>query len=485
MKSDDCIDELLMSYLFPPSDDVAGMVLAKRYMAENKHFDVIQANIKKDNDLEFERCVNKYINERILIDMNNCNPNLPECIFEFIDKSMRELEKKDEYKRISTIVWKIANNFLGFEYKLRHPDVYWITEFTDPLLFSIYNKRLDTGKAKNIEDEGYINKINNAISELNKSENADFEMVGENTNVHFLVEYIAYLFADEIVFTNENQREMMLTQFPVDIRDFVMKKSTVKAHPTLAEKYYHVKNYDENLDSSKINIGYFGNIYSKRHFEIVYHAFEVLNHKHKDKLQFYFYVYEKNFLKQLTEGLSISNNIHIKDPLDYLNYLNLTTKLDVLIVNDLITSDCFKQNPYLPSKLSDYIGSGTDIWAIFEKGSSLERCNVKYKSDIKDLKSNVEVMVNILDDYSFADENYTVADSYDYLQNRLTRLNIIIDEEHKRLKNAKRETKKLKNENSILKKHKSSIESEKEEILSSNSWKITRSFRKIGNVIKK
>ena len=41
----------------------------------------------------------------------------------------------------------------------------------------------------------------------------------------------------------------------------------------------------------------------------------------------------------------------------FFEFLNLTTKFDCLIVNDANTKDYKEINPYLPSKLSDYLGS--------------------------------------------------------------------------------------------------------------------------------
>lgn len=491
MKGNISVDELVISYLFPPSKDVSGMVLAKRFMAEDKTFDVIQANIKDDCDYEFKRYVDKYINEQILIDID-CNPNFPDCIFDFVDKSMAQLDNRSTYKKIYTRVWKIANNFLALEYKLRHPEVFWTAEFSDPILYDIYNKRRDTGKNKDITDCKYLERINKAIENINAEENTDFKLLDNSSNVYVLVEYIAYLFADEIIFTNPHQREVMLNQFPVDIKDFALEKSEIKPHPILPIEFYHIKDYNENLDSSKINIGYFGNFYSKRHFEMVFDAFEVLNHKFKNKLFFNFYVNDKNFLKDLTKNLEISKNMQIRDTIDYLDFLNVTTKFDVLIINDLITSDCFDLNPYRPSKLSDYIGSGSDIWAICEKGSVLSNAPVKYKSFVDDYESNVDALVNILNDFSYNDDNYSVVNQEEYLQDRITNLNILIENNHKRLinrtnknKKLERKIKKLENKIEHLEKENSDLHNTNQEILSSNSWKLTKNLRKVGNIVKK
>ena len=469
-------DELAISFFFPPSRDVAGMVLAKRYILKGKKFDVIQSASKGDCDWEFKALLDEYLNEQILIDVD-CSPNFTECIFEFVDKSMHELDKRPSYKKISTRVWKIANNFLALEYKFRHPEVYWQAEFSDPIIYDIYNKKRVAKDDKRIDDEAYIEKLNQFILDLNSRKGRDFKTVVKSVDVYFLVEYITFLFADEIVFTNENQRDFMLKSFPDDVKDFVLHKSVIKPHPILPYEYYTIKDYKENLDSSMINIAYFGNIYSKRHFEVIYHAFEVLNHKFKSKLQFYFYLNDKPLVERLTEGLEISDNIHLKGTVDHLDYLNLTTKFDVLIVNDLITSGCFEANPYLPSKLSEYLGSGSDIWAIYERGSSLEKAEVKYKSDIHDFTSNIDVLVRILDDYSYGDDAYTVKDSFEYFHSRLTQLNIIIDDEHRKASNANKKIRKLKRQNSKLKKENS--KDTNDEKSSDNKGIMSRFFKKL------
>ena len=475
-------DELIISFYFPPSKDVAGMVLAKRHILEGNKFDVIQNSSNDDGDWEFKELLDEYINERILIDAD-CNPTFAPCVFEFVDKSLHELDKRPAYKKISTRLWHIANHFLAMEYKFRHPDVYWKAEFSDPIKTDIFNKRREAKKNKRVNNEEYITKLNRYISDLNSREGSDFKPVEKSVDVYFLAEYITYLFADEIIFTNENQRDFMLKSLQEDLKNFVLAKSDIKPHPTLPYEYYTINDYEENLDSSMINIAYFGNIYSKRHFEVIYHAFEVLNHKFKSKLQFHFYLNEKELVEILTEGLEIADNIHLKDTVDHLDYLNLTTKFDVLIVNDLITSDCFDKNPYLPSKLSEYLGSGSDIWAIYEKGSTLEKADVKYKSDVHDFASNIDVLVRILDDYSYS-EDYTVKDSVEYIQNRITRLNVIIYDEHKKASNSQKKIRKLKRQNSKLKKENSNLKKENskdtnDEKSSKNKGIMSRLFKKL------
>ena len=63
-----------------------------------------------------------------------------------------------------------------------------------------------------------------------------------------------------------------------------------------------------------------------------------------------------------------------------LEFLNLTTQFDVLVVDDARTADCHDVNPYLPSKVADYVGSGTPVWAIYEPGSVLSSLQFDHRS---------------------------------------------------------------------------------------------------------
>ena len=160
-----------------------------------------------------------------------------------------------------------------------------------------------------------------------------------------------------------------------------------------------------------------------------------------------------------------SDNYIVQKPIGYLDFLNATTKFDVLVVSDVITKGNFEVNLYLPSKLSDYLGSKSDIWALYEKGSSLSKFDLRYKSDISSYEDCLGQLVKILDDYGFGDENYTVSE--DYLPSRLMALNELYENELRQKNKLNRKVEKLKKENDMIK--------------SSNSWKITNPLRNLKN----
>ena len=368
-------ENLIISYVFPPADDVSGIVQAKKILSDKKLVDLVVSDSGNELSIEFAELSTEYINEKIIIEMNNLPMDTPNSILIFIKRGMDELENRNkDYKLISSICWRVSNHLLALEYKFKHPEVFWSAEFSDPMLYNIFN---EVRNAK-LDDVAYINRLNEKISKL-----GDYPLLENPVNLYFVVEYLTYLFADEIIFTNKNQREIMLSQFPVDVYDKVMSKSLICPVPTLDDEYYHLNEVEADIDDNYINLGFFGTYYPNRHFESLFYAFDSLNHKYKDKIKLHMYVSDTGFLKELIKGLNIEDNIIINEIVDYLHFLNLTTKFDVLIATDLSTHNNFKINPYLPSKIADYKGSGRDIWMIYEKGSVMSKSDVKYKSDIR------------------------------------------------------------------------------------------------------
>lgn len=453
----DC-DELYVSFLFPPYDDVSGVTVFKRILNNKRPVDILQKSFNSSNK-NFND-YNKYVNDRIFVDCD-CELDEPKCIFKLVKKSMKLIKK--DYKKIYSRSWLMQNHFIALEYKFLNPKVFWSAEFSDPLILNISNK-VRKNKRLRIDNSKFVEKVNKNIIDLNKRHDSSFSFIENNSSVFYIAEYLTYLFADEIIFTNENQQKVMLNQFPEDLQKFILKKSIIKRHPTLDEEYYHLKSADLNLDEDCVNIAYFGrDYYGQRHFESLFYSIESLNHKYKDKIKIYFFIDNVKLIEKLISPLKSKDNFIIQKPFKYFEFLNATTKFDVLLVTDVVTRDVWPINPYLPSKLSDYMGSSTDIWGLCEKGSTLSKTDLKYKSIIDDFASSRSILVEILNYYGFRDDSHSFSD--DYFTERLTALNKLYESEFKR-------SVKLKKENRFLKKLNN-------EILSSNSWKITKPLRKI------
>jgi hypothetical protein len=483
MGNKDSCENLVISYIYLPDKDLLGIVQTKRIFAENKNVDLLMADSGNYDNMEFLKFADEHINKRMVIDMKGKTLDSKSTIFEFIEKGMAEIEKDNaEYKHVSSICWRIANHFFALEYKLNHPEVFWSAEFVDPLLYTTESEL----RYLTFDDEKYVSKINEAISKI-----GDYPLIENPTNLYLLVEYLPFLFADEIIFTNENQREIMLTKHPYDVYDMVMEKSRILPIPPIDKEYYYLKDVDIDLDKDSINIAYFGSYYFKRNFESIFYAFDSLNHKYKNKIKFYMYIDNKELIKELVKGLDIEENIIIKDQVEYLEFLNLTTKFDVLVANDLVSEGNFKLNPYLPSKVAEYSQSGRDMWIIYENGSTLSKMDAKYKSNVKDYTTSRDVLTRILEDNGYIDEDIS-HDEY-YFDKRLTLFMKYLQEKMTQISSKDKQINDLKTKNKNLEKKINSkdkqikdlktknkeLEKLNKEILSSNSWKITKPLRKI------
>ena len=308
--------------------------------------------------------------------------------------------------------------------------------------------------------------MNAEIVRLNETFDESFSLIENNSSIFYAAEYLTYLFADELIFSNENQRKIMINQFPEELQKFIMQKSVIEMHPTLDEEYYQLKTVDLNLDDDCINIAYFGrDYYGQRHFESLFYSMESLNHEFKDKLKIHIFIEDVGLIEKLISPLQSRNNFIVRKPLKYFDFLNASTQFDVLIVSDVTTRGVWPFNPYLPSKLSDYLGSKTDIWALCEKGSTLYSFDLKYKSNIADFNDCRSQLIRILEDNDFKDDDSSCDEGY--LLQRLTDLNRLYELEFKR--------------NSKLQKENRSLKKMNKEILSSNSWKLTRPLRRIKN----
>lgn len=466
----DSSDTLVISYEFPPSDDINGIVLAKRIINGNLTADVIQNKVKNDNLISFD-ILDDFITTRLYTTVDFLRDSI-ECIFEFLNQGLEIIENR-QYSNIYSSSWAMANHFLALEYKLRHPDVFWTAEFSDPLTRDLDGKFKVFDYAI-IDNEDFINELNSHI----KKHDPNLELLRNLDTAYFIAEYMTYIFADELVFTNVNQKEIMSEQYGKNIKELIESKATISPHPTLENKYYHLKEKRIDLNTEDINIAYFGNYYyAKRHFEPLFYAYESLNHKFKDRIKFHIFINEDEFLYKLIDDLEFKSNITIQKPLDYFEFLNASTQYDILLINDTTTKGNFKVNPYLPSKLSDYKGSGRDIWALYEEGSILSGENTKYKSPMNHFAQSRDVLVKILKDYGYDDEEASFDDGF--LEKRITDLNEIIKNEDYEKSVINTKLLRYKNQNKKLKKQIKKLKAKNEE--PSKSPKITnflKGFRK-------
>ena len=462
--------ELIISYAFSPTNTTTSNVVAKRILTEEKNVDVICASLDElEKDFTLEKIVSEFIINKYVVESNFSTEW--NNIQNFVNNGLNQL---GEYEKIYSRANFVHSHFLALEYKLNHPDTYWRAEFSDPLIFTLNKRHL----SEKIGDEKYVERFNKLLEEENH------ELISIDNDINCICEYLTFLYADEIIFTNNSQKEEMIHTLPFKIDDIINKKAVISPHPTLDEKYYYIKKSNYEIDENYINFAYFGVIFSNRSFEDFINAFDNIDDDLKDKIRLHIFtpnitLFEQVLSEKLYKNTVINNNV------DYLEFLNLTTKFDVLIVEDSFTKDSFEINPYLPSKISDYKGSKNKIWAICEKESEMSKLNIKYKSYINNLMSNIDTLNAILSDCLNNDvKSESDSDESEYYRQRINHLtqkiNELIDVAQVEFKKDEEYEAQI---NELTKKIQN-LEKENSKILNSNSWKFTKNFRKIGKKFK-
>ncbi|WP_411843693.1 glycosyltransferase [Salinicoccus sp. HZC-1] len=367
--NEDLAKRLYISYCFPPYSDTSGVVMAKRIVDAGLPGDVIHNNMYdvRNMDLTLERLAEPYIANRTEINTTSSFTN-SKYIGLFVEKSMEKLDIH-KYKEIySRALWP-ASHVLAYEIFRQRRDIKWIAEFSDPLYRDIKN---------NIRQSFFYTKKD--IKEMKRFVSAAYHKYLDG-NLFNMTEVIPFLFAEELVFTNELQLEAMIERFDEEFKEMVREKAVIVKHPTLDKAYYNYQKNYVDLDKNKINIGYFGNFYETRNAEEIMNIANIVK---SDGLDARMYVFTNNTrqVKSQIYSNGLKDIVTVSPYLRYFEFLSASKDFDYLLISDARTNEYKRRNPYLPSKFSDYIGSGTNIWIQYEPGSMLAQISEEESGSI-------------------------------------------------------------------------------------------------------
>ncbi len=372
---------LAVSFCFPPWGDTAGTVAAKRLLSAGRPFDVISNDMSKfrARDDSLKGIAHHLIGDHVELKVQTHSTIDTKGIVEFSRQAVfhaKSLHKRRKYENLySRAMWP-ASHFAAAAIKTSIPKIFWTAEFSDPMVTDILSEKRP-GKI----DIAWLSEtgIDTEITRKNYP-------ILESDSLMEWCEYIPYILADEIIFTNENQREYMLSQpWISSIRHRIMGKTKISPHPVLPQKYYSLAGDNWRPRRGGINIAYFGSFYKTRGLSGILEAISRLDEDMKREIRLDIYAAPNADLEDTIRSLGISTNVEQKDPLPYFRFLSRCKTYDFLLVNDAETRGIKRLNPYLPSKVSDYLGAGIPIWAVAEAGSPLYRTPLPEGSIISEL----------------------------------------------------------------------------------------------------
>ena len=372
---------LAVSFCFPPWVDTAGVVAAKRLLLSAQPFDVISNEMRpfRDNDLRLKDIAHDMVGDHVELRIPTKSTIDSDSIANFSRRALAyavNLNKHRKYESLySRAMWP-ASHFAAGAIKATIPAMRWTAEFSDPMVVDILSQprpgKMDmawlaeTGISEAIQERGFPALDSDSLMEW--------------------CEYIAYALADEVLFTNANQRDYMLSQHWISpLRHRIEEKSVISPHPTLPPEYYDLVEDDWQPQKNRVNIAYFGSFYKTRGLDEVLESISSSDEAIRDRIRFDIYTAANPELEERIRTLGIANNVSIQQPLPFFHFLARCKAYDFLLANDAATRGIKPVNPYLPSKVSDYLGAGTAIWALVEEGSPLSKTPLPLNSLVSTL----------------------------------------------------------------------------------------------------
>lgn len=405
---------LAILYNFSPFQDTGATVASKRIREFGRSFDVLACSFhhKKKQDPTIEKIAEPYISSRYFLPLPpswaSWDPFKAFAVraAHIADENVR---RGAEYSTLYTRAMWAPSIYAGFLFKLTHPGVEWVVEFSDPLSLDV------EGKSRGADVP--LDEVSGPIIEWLTSR---YPNVRTSFTVFSLAEYCAYALADQIIFTNDNQMTTMLDHLDEELlASRVREVAVVSNHPTLPRSYYSIESPGATVDPEELNLAYFGEFYSSRSIREVTSAMRTLPPHLASRVHLHVFTNyipassgnrrPRNFSKKQydelvqrayegvgAEGLEESVTFHASLP--YLKFLATTELFDYLIVNDAASGPDHPVNPYLPSKWSDYAGSSAKTWAFVEDGSVLSTKPAHVKTAIGDVYSARSILWNMIED---------------------------------------------------------------------------------------
>lgn len=354
---------LVISYCYAPYIDTSGVVMSKRVRAMNKPVDLISNSMSKvrETDHELLKIANLHLGKHIELNASQSFANW-KAIKQFSDLTLDSVHQLVKSRKVydelySRAMWP-ASHIAAAVIKMKYPQMKWIAEFSDPILVDVSGKqRFEEIGTEWLWQQGFISNMDD----------------NTNNNLFYWCEQLPYLYADELIFTNTNQLAYMLSYTDPQQFDMILNKAKIVPQPTLDRPFYEMSSAKLERDADSIYLGYFGSFYVNRGFKPFIDAWAGLPENVKYKLKLYIYTQQDadSVLQAVPEDLKAQ--IVFQKYVGYFDFLALSDQFDGLVVMDAQTKGLKMNNPYLPSKISDYLGSKAKTLALVEEGSPMSQ----------------------------------------------------------------------------------------------------------------
>ena len=348
---------LVISWFFPPINAAEGIVTFKLLNKSMYNYDIFtQGNNDKYAFKEDDKLKSKNIH-KILSNTLDKKTWINEAVNYY-------LEHKDEYFCVMTRCMPRETCEVGLKIKKKDKNVFWIASFSDPLAYSPYTKITEEQNPYTNKKKTVSNVVNNTIWHLRR---LHYRTCTDPEKKNKKIQRETFKKADLIIFNNEYQMEYMLSKYK---KMNIKNKSTVIPH-TYDELFYKKTN---KFYKNKKVMTFLGHLDDFRNANAFLKAVLELKNKDKDlkdKIEFKFYGNLGKKDREFIEENKMQDVIKICDSVTYMESLDIMCKSDWLLLIDADLKEYLKDNIFFASKIVDYLGSKSKVFAItMESGIS-------------------------------------------------------------------------------------------------------------------
>ena len=374
----------LLSYKHLRELDVDVTVVA----LEGKEDETIKKEL--EDDVKFSKFNIKYSNcDWHKLSINKQNLNIFKIIYnlyKYYKMTINE-SKKERYDYIYSSSIPNYTHAIANKIKKKYKNnIMWIASFSDPIKDNLYTE-LENSKAKTIKGK-IVNFVNNKIHNNPKYQ----EQTLKN--------------ADCLIFVSEEQRDYM-----VGDNEEYKQKSMIIPFTYIKDWEIYKELLKPNMFKNKkeeLKLVHFGNIYGLRKIDNFLEAIKKIQSENPDLLknvviEQYGFI-EKSYIDKI-EKLNLKNIFKIYDKITYKECIKkMKEDTDCLIIFDTILEED-KGQPWLPSKILEYLISKKPIFSVCNKKSPIYRLlnkeHICTTYDIQDIKNKLQYQLENVKDKEF------------------------------------------------------------------------------------
>lgn len=367
---------LVVAYCFTPYVDTSGTVAAKRVHARGEAVDVIQNAMDEITAVDpgLDLITEGLVRRRAVLATPSrfsswvaieqwCQAGLTQ-VEHWVEESRADGSATGDGLPWATMYSRshfVASHFLAAVIKMRYPAIHWEAEFSDPCSADVTG----ADRVAHHQDGALLDTLREGLRAAGHDEPG-------SDNTFEWAEVLPYALADEVVFTNAHQAAFMTSRCrDPRLRGRIGEVARVEHHPQLPPRFYELDRAPVELEPGTTNIAYFGNVYRNRNPMPAVQAVADLPRELRSTLRLHLFTRDPSALDGLVEELGVEDVVRAQPFLPFFQFLELTRRMDLLLLMDAPLPAGAQANPFLLSKWGDYRGSGTPVWGMLEESSVL------------------------------------------------------------------------------------------------------------------